>query len=48
MLKEIKEEIEERGEKIREELRWRDNYLEDRIKKIENTLATTPSKEMKN
>ena len=29
MLKETKGELKERGEKIREELRWRDNYLED-------------------
>ena len=32
MLKEMKEELKERGEKIREKLRWRDNYLEDEIK----------------
>ena len=33
MLKEMKEELKDRDEKIREELRWRDNYLEDQIKK---------------
>ena len=33
MLKDMKEELKERDEKIREELRWRDNYLEDQIKR---------------
>ena len=41
MLKEMKEELKEREEKIREELMWRDNYLEGQIKQKENTLATS-------
>ena len=36
MLKEMKEELKERDENIREELRWKDNYLEGQIKKIKN------------
>ena len=41
MLEEMKEELKERDGKIREELRWIDNYLEDQIKKKENTLVAT-------
>ena len=33
MLKDMTEELKERDEKIREKLRWRDNYLEDQIKR---------------
>ena len=37
MLKEMKEQLKERDEKIREELRWRYNYLEDEIKEKKTT-----------
>ena len=39
LLMEMKAEMKERDEQIREELRWSDNHLEDQIKKRENNLV---------
>ena len=38
VLKEMKEQMRERDKKMRGELRWIDNHLEDQIKKKENTI----------
>ena len=38
LLNEMKEKMKERDEKLREELRWRDIHVEEKIRKKEETL----------